>query len=143
LKSLVSSYARKVKRKGQELERLIADYYKHLGFEVQRNKFFTDSYGNKIEIDVLASRPEINLTIAVECKNYESRCLGASIFFKIAKIKNVIPRALIHVYAKHISNKIITNRGFWNQYKDVWIFSTKQVHEIYKKLHPESVKVKA
>lgn len=130
LKSLVSSYAEKVKRKGLELERIIADYYRHLGFDVETNKFFTDSYGDKIEIDVLASRPELHLTIAVECKNYESTCLGSSIFLKIAKIKNVMPRALIHIYAKHISDKLIKNRGFWNQYRDVWLFSTKQVHEI-------------
>lgn len=139
LDNLVKSYGLKSKRRGQELEKLVAGFYKSLGFDVETNKFFTDSNGNKFEIDILALKPELMLMIAVECKNYEARCLGPSIFLKIAKIKDVMPRALIHIYAKHISNELISNRGFWNQYKDVWLFSTKHIHSIQEKMNPEKV----
>jgi len=112
---------------------MIYEYYKYLGFNVVRNKFFTSPHGDKVEIDVLASKPQIHLTIAVECKNYEEKVIGASILLKVTKIKSVIPRAIVHIYAKHISNHIISNRAFWNdpRYRDVFFFSTKQIHAIH------------
>lgn len=142
LEDLTKRFIKKAKRRGKELEELIAKYYYSLGFNVERNIWFTSPYKERIEIDVLATRPEINLAIAVECKNYEARCIGANIFLKIARIKSVIPRAIVHIYAKHISDKIISNRSFWRdaRYRDVFFFSTKQIHAIHERLEEAIVK---
>jgi Holliday junction resolvase-like predicted endonuclease len=137
LDELEARYVRKIKRQGQELENMVADFYKSLGFNIERNKFFTNSFGEHVEIDVLASRPEINLTIAVECKNYEASVLGPSILLKIARIKSVLPRAIVHIYAKHISNQFFRNKAFFHdeKYRDTFLFSTKQIHAMFEKLN--------
>lgn len=136
LDELANRYIRKIKRHGSELEKLIGDYYEKLGFSVERNKFFTTTFGEKLEIDILATKQELGLTLAVECKNYEATVLGPSILLKVAKIKELMPRALIHIYAKHISNSIMRSRSFWHQYRDVWIFSSKRINEIYETVRP-------
>jgi Holliday junction resolvase-like predicted endonuclease len=137
LDNLEARYVRKAKRQGQELERMVAKYYSSIGFNVETNKFFTNSFGEHVEIDVLASRPEISLTIAIECKNYESSVLGPSILLKISRIKSVLPRAIVHIYAKHISNQFFKNKAFFHdeKYRDTFLFSTKQIHEMFEKLN--------
>lgn len=137
LDELEARYVRKIKRQGQELENLVADYYKNMGFNIERNKFFTNSFGEHVEIDILASRPEIDLMIAVECKNYEASVLGPAILLKIARIKSVLPRAIVHIYAKHISNQFFKNKAFFHdeKYRDTFLFSTKQIHAMFEKLN--------
>jgi Holliday junction resolvase-like predicted endonuclease len=138
LGGLEAKFIKKIKRQGQELEQMVADYYKSMGFNIERNRFFTNSFNEHVEIDIIASRPEIDLLIAIECKNYEESVLGPAILLKISRIKSVIPRAIIHVYAKHISNQFFKNKSFFHdeKYRDTFLFGTKQIHAIYERLHP-------
>jgi Holliday junction resolvase-like predicted endonuclease len=136
LKSLEGKLIRKFKRQGRELEQLVGDYYKSLGFNIERNKFFTNSFGEHIEIDIIATRPEIFLTIAIECKNYKESIIGPSILLKISKIKSVMPRAIIHVFASNISYQFFHNKSFWHDplYRDVFLFGKTKIKEIYQSL---------
>ena len=120
-------------KRGQEFESLLADYYENQGFLIEKNKFFRDSSGKAFEIDILASKPELNLLIAVEAKNYERFILGPSILLHLSRIKDVFPRAIIHLYAKNVSYNLI-HSPFWKQNPSVWLFSSKQIHEIYEKI---------
>lgn len=138
IKSLESSFAKRAEKKGVELENMIASYYELLGFKVEKNKYFTCSNGSKMEIDVLATKPEIGLMIAIECKNYDACCLGSNIFLKISRIRDVLPRSIIHVYAKNISYYLCKS-PFWKQNPDVFIFSGKRIHQIYETLHNTSL----
>jgi hypothetical protein len=62
------------REKGSFLEDTVADYFRHLGFEVEPRVKLRDKYDVEHEIDVLARRTEAlgTIRIAVECKYVKS-----------------------------------------------------------------------
>jgi len=136
LKKIQARKLRRVKHMGMEFERIIEKYYRNLGFQTVRNKFFTTPFNEKIEIDILVTMPEIDLIIVVECKNFKSglKCFTPTSFLSLyPRIKQIWPGAIIHIWSYGISNYLIKNRSFWRQYRDVKIFSSKQIKEVIKK----------
>lgn len=63
-----------MKAKGAILEDSIADYFRHLGFDIESRVKMKDRFDVSHEIDVLASKTEPfgTIRVAVECKNVES-----------------------------------------------------------------------
>lgn len=59
-------------RKGHELEERIANLFRRNGYYVQTNVGRRDHYGNPHEIDVLATKNDVEtIIIAIECKNHK------------------------------------------------------------------------